>query len=152
MASSSLSHLRSLLLLLLLLHVLPAVLAISTSDCNITLGSSLSAGDNNPLGQSPSGEFAFGFLRLGGPQADEDLFLLAIWLAKIPELTVVWSRNENPVPRKSKITLTNGGELILYDSKNTELWKASSSSTNNNKPTCAAMLDSGIQTCKNKRE
>ncbi|CAK9148818.1 unnamed protein product [Ilex paraguariensis] len=42
-----------------------------------------------------------------------------------------------------KITLTNGGELILYDSKNTELWKASSSSTNNNKPTCAAMLDSG---------
>ncbi|PRQ35216.1 putative non-specific serine/threonine protein kinase [Rosa chinensis] len=41
---------------------------------NISLGSSLTATDDNSSWSSPSGEFSFGFQKLGN-----DGFILAIW-------------------------------------------------------------------------
>ncbi|CAL9023381.1 unnamed protein product [Prunus brigantina] len=59
---------------------------------NISLGSSLTAKDNNNcVWCSPSGEFAFGFQKIGSDGG----FILAIWFNKIPEKTIVWSANGN---------------------------------------------------------
>lgn len=103
---------------------------------NITLGSSISTLQENSSWLSPSSEFAFGLYHL----PNKDLFLLAVWFYKIPEQTVVWSaKGDNPVQRGSKLELTNGGQLVLYDNGGQEIWKP-----NINAPaTIAAMLDSG---------
>ncbi|XP_022884582.1 G-type lectin S-receptor-like serine/threonine-protein kinase LECRK3 [Olea europaea var. sylvestris] len=116
-----------------------AFFAAGQSDCALKLGFSLTTEDTSPW-SSPSGEFAFGFRRLQrSPSDNEDLFLLAIWFNKIPEQTIVWSKNEFPVPQGSKVELTNEGKLILYDSQGIEIWTAPS----NGRSTCAAMLNSG---------
>ncbi|KAL6125144.1 hypothetical protein ACLB2K_073204 [Fragaria x ananassa] len=100
------------------------------------LGSSLTASDNTLSWQSPSGEFAFGFRRVG----DQDLFLLAIWYDKIPEKTLVWYANgDNPAPKGSKVELTKDGEFKLTGPREEEIWP---------QPVIrgvayAAMLDSG---------
>ncbi|KAL5577859.1 hypothetical protein UlMin_019558 [Ulmus minor] len=77
---------------------------------NISLGSSLTAGDNNLSWESPSGDFAFGFQKIG-----KDGFLLAIWFSKITQNTIVWSANRNDlVQQGSKVQLTGVG-LVLND-------------------------------------
>ncbi|CAA2948728.1 Serine threonine kinase [Olea europaea subsp. europaea] len=113
-----------------------ALFAAGQSECNVKLGSTLSAGDTS-LWSSPSGEFAFGFMPLQRSD-NEDLYLLSIWFNKIPEQTIVWSKNEYPVPEGSKFQLTNEGKLILYDPQGKEIW-----TVNNGGSTCAAMLNSG---------
>ncbi|KAA8515718.1 hypothetical protein F0562_018671 [Nyssa sinensis] len=138
MASLALPQLRS-LFLLLLFALFPVVFAVSESDCRINLGYSLSAGDNSSW-ISSSGEFAFGF-RPPDPQSNANVFLLAIWFDKIPAKTIVWFANVDPVPRGSKVTLTDSGELILYNTSDTVIWKAETNSSTTS--TCAAMLDSG---------
>ncbi|CAI9769426.1 unnamed protein product [Fraxinus pennsylvanica] len=115
-----------------------ALFAKGQSECNVKLGSTLSAGDTSPW-SSPSGEFAFGFMPLQrSPSDNEDLYLLSIWFNKIPEQTVVWSQNESPVPEGSKFQLTNDGKLILYNPQGQQIWMV-----NNGGSTCAAMLNSG---------
>lgn len=112
---------------------------ISTSTAqtqrNISLGSSLPAVNNNLPWESPSGDFAFGFQKIG-----QDGFLLAIWLNKIPEKTVVWSANgNNLVQEGSKVELTKLG-LILNDPKGIQIWKSEISGTGVDH---GAMLDTG---------
>ncbi|OMP04417.1 hypothetical protein COLO4_09664 [Corchorus olitorius] len=89
--------------------------------------------------QSPSGDFAFGFLPI---LSEENRFLLAIYYAKIPERTIVWYANgENPAERDSKVELTNSGHLVLRDPKGDEFWR--SQSQNDAQVSHAAMLDTG---------
>ncbi|KAL6276066.1 hypothetical protein ACE6H2_019667 [Prunus campanulata] len=65
----------------LLLQILPFSIIAQTYN-NISLGSSLTARDNNnSVWCSPSGEFTFGFQKIGS----DDGFILAIWFNKIPE-------------------------------------------------------------------
>ncbi|KAL8500712.1 hypothetical protein ACS0TY_020336 [Phlomoides rotata] len=109
-------------------------------DCPIQLGWSLDAGRNSGW-LSPSGDFAFGFQLLPlSPFHDQDRYLLAIWYNKIPEATIVWSKNSYPVPEGSRIQLTEQGQLILSDSRGKEIWRAG---IGNRTSTGAAMLDSG---------
>ncbi|KAF8396076.1 hypothetical protein HHK36_017688 [Tetracentron sinense] len=79
---------------------------------NVSLGASLYALDNSPSWDSPSGDFAFGFRRLPGD--GDNPFVLAIWFAKVPNKTIVWTANYGyRVPRESKVELTTNGELVL---------------------------------------
>ncbi|OMO49706.1 hypothetical protein COLO4_38441 [Corchorus olitorius] len=103
---------------------------------NLTLGSSLTARNDNSSWASPSGDFAFGFQQIG-----TQMFLLAIWFNKIPEKTIIWSANgENLVQEGSKIELTMDGQFVLSDPKGKEVWRATLSGTG---AAYAAMLDTG---------
>lgn len=110
--------------------------SIFSAESAINLGSSLEARQNGSSWVSPSGEFAFGFQ----PIDNQGLYLLAIWYDHIPEKTIVWSKNEHPVPEGSRVNLTDQGQLILSDSRGTQLWRAP---IQNGLSTGAAMLDSG---------
>ncbi|KAL5815124.1 hypothetical protein ACOSQ3_025918 [Xanthoceras sorbifolium] len=109
-----------------------------SSAANVTLGSSLSATNNNSSWLSPSGEFAFGFRQLN----NSDLFLLAIWFNKIPQRTIVWHANgDNPAPRGSTLELTTNG-LVLNNPGGRMVWYASPSPATI-AVTKAALLDTG---------
>ncbi|PON48838.1 S-receptor-like serine/threonine-protein kinase [Parasponia andersonii] len=114
-------HLLPLFLLLLLPNS-----AHSQTNGTVTVGTSISAADNSSPWLSPSGDFAFGFRQL---QNQNDLFLLSIWYAKIPDKTIVWYANEDPppqAPRGSKATLTADRGLVLTSPQGQELWKSES--------------------------
>uniref|UniRef100_A0A2N9F677 non-specific serine/threonine protein kinase n=1 Tax=Fagus sylvatica TaxID=28930 RepID=A0A2N9F677_FAGSY len=94
------------LLVLVITLLVPAIAQVYN---NISVGSALFAIDDNSTWTSPSGDFAFGFRRL-----EQDQFLLAIWFAKIPDETIVWSANRDyPAERESKVELTTAGQLVL---------------------------------------
>ncbi|KAB2604079.1 G-type lectin S-receptor-like serine/threonine-protein kinase RLK1 [Pyrus ussuriensis x Pyrus communis] len=110
-------------LLFFLFMFLPFSTLAQTSK-NISLGSSLTAlnDDNSSSWTSPSGDFAFGFQRIG-----KDGFLLAIWFDKIKDKTIVWSANgDNLVPEGSKVELSIGGDLMLTDATGKRIWSAQS--------------------------
>ena len=77
--------------LLLFPHLLASLLillpisAVAQNNGNITVGRSLTATDYSSSWLSPSGDFAFGFRPLSDKN---DLFLLSIWFAKIPDKTI----------------------------------------------------------------
>ncbi|KAI9128611.1 hypothetical protein K1719_000094 [Acacia pycnantha] len=73
-------------ILLSLLFALFSLSVLAQTTSNITLGTSLTTGEDDSFRASPSGEFAFGF-----KQIEEDGFLLATWFNSIPEETIVWS-------------------------------------------------------------
>nr|CAN83565.1 hypothetical protein VITISV_030378 [Vitis vinifera] len=125
----------------LLLLVLPSlVFSQYCTDLDIT------ASNNSPRCVSPSGEFAFGFYRLGS----QSLFLLAIWFEKIPEKTLVWYANgDNPAPKGSKLELTSDGQFILSDPQGKEIWRPQNSVT---AVTHAAMLDTGNFVLENRNQ
>uniref|UniRef100_A0A5B7ABP7 Receptor-like serine/threonine-protein kinase n=1 Tax=Davidia involucrata TaxID=16924 RepID=A0A5B7ABP7_DAVIN len=121
------------LLFLSLLPFLP-ILAVD----NVTLSSSLTGGDNSSW-ISPSEEFAFGFRQLNN---NTNLFLLAIWYAKIPDKTIVWQANTtNPVQRGSKVLLMENG-IILNDPNGQTIWK-SEVEPNTSTVSYGAMLNTG---------
>ena len=122
------------LLLLLLLLLLPASV-VAQAYSNKTLGSSLTAGDNESWA-SESGEFAFGFQEIGTGG-----YLLAVWFNKISEKTVVWSANGGNLAKKgSKVQLTSDGSFVLNDQEGEKIWPVDSTITG---VAYAAMLDSG---------
>ncbi|KAL6341113.1 hypothetical protein AAG906_032228 [Vitis piasezkii] len=122
------------LLLLLLLLLLPASV-VAQAYSNKTLGSSLTAGDNESWA-SESGEFAFGFQEIGTGG-----YLLAVWFNKISEKTVVWSANGGNLAKKgSKVQLTSDGNFVLNDQEGEKIWPVDSTITG---VAYAAMLDSG---------
>ncbi|KAJ9685843.1 hypothetical protein PVL29_017779 [Vitis rotundifolia] len=125
----------------LLLLVLPSlVFSQYCTDLDIT------ASNNSPRCVSPSGEFAFGFYRLGS----QSLFLLAIWFEKIPEKTLVWYANgDDPAPKGSKLELTSDGQFILSDPQGKEIWRPQNSVT---AVTHAAMLDTGNFVLENRNQ
>ena len=71
---------------------------------------------------SASGDFAFGFRPL---ESRDDLLLLCIWYAKLPDKTIVWYANgDNPAPRGSKLSLTTDRGLVLTGPQGDELWSS----------------------------
>ena len=108
--------------LLVFVITLP-VPAIAQVNTNVSVGSALFATDDNSMWTSPSGDFSFGFRRFPGQQ---DQFLLAIWFAKIPDETIVWSANgDYPAERESKVELNTAGQLVLKAPGGWELWRSS---------------------------
>ncbi|KAK3439482.1 hypothetical protein EUGRSUZ_C04356 [Eucalyptus grandis] len=79
---------------------------------------------------SPSGEFAFGFRRMG-----IGAHLLAIWFEKIED-----KNNTNLVLEGSEIQFTTNGRFVLVDPNGRELWSPSSTVAG---LAYAAMLDTG---------
>ncbi|KAK3439471.1 hypothetical protein EUGRSUZ_C04344 [Eucalyptus grandis] len=106
--------------ILLLLVTLPLSAKAQTNG-NLTLGSSLTADDQNSSWLSPSGEFTFGFRKMG-----QGAHSLAIWFEKIEDKTIVWSANgDNLAPEGSKIQLTIDCRLVLANPNGRELWSPS---------------------------
>ncbi|KAL8500720.1 hypothetical protein ACS0TY_020343 [Phlomoides rotata] len=128
------------------MKILALILFITASsvfcvESSINLGSFLDATGNGSSWVSASGEFAFGFQPQPPlPIHNQLLYLLAIWYEKLPEKTIVWSKNRHPVPEGSRIQLTEQGQLILSDPRGKEIWRAG---IGNRASTGAAMLDSG---------
>ncbi|KAI5321269.1 hypothetical protein L3X38_030340 [Prunus dulcis] len=106
---------------------------------NISLGSALTAQDDDTSWLSPSGEFAFGFQKIG----NDGGFILAIWFNKIPERSIVWSANGNNLVQKgSTVELTADGQFMLNDIANgTQMFIAEQAAATG--VAYAAMLDSG---------
>ncbi|XP_020422979.1 G-type lectin S-receptor-like serine/threonine-protein kinase LECRK3 [Prunus persica] len=115
-------------LLLLSSLFLQPILVLSQTNGSIAVGAYLTAtaeGNSSSSWLSPSGDFAFGFRPLG----NNDLFLLSIWYAKIPNRTIVWYANNNPVgapaaPLGSTVNLTAHSGLVLTRPRGEELWKS----------------------------
>ncbi|XP_068338113.1 G-type lectin S-receptor-like serine/threonine-protein kinase LECRK4 [Pyrus communis] len=106
------------------LFLLP-IYVFSQNNGRVAVGSSLTATTGNSSSWlSPSGDFAFGFSPLGS----DDLFLLSIWYAKIPDETVVWYAYDgnNPIvaPRGSVLNLTANNGLVLNNPQGGEIWKS----------------------------
>ncbi|KAL2528161.1 receptor-like protein kinase 1 [Forsythia ovata] len=101
---------------------------------NISLGSSLTPLKNSSW-LSPSGLYAFGFYKISNG------YFVGIYLAGIPENTVVWTANrDDPVfPSNVVLLLTNDGRLILQheDSDNVVIVNPGQSIAS------ASMLDNG---------
>ncbi|XP_062017601.1 G-type lectin S-receptor-like serine/threonine-protein kinase LECRK1 [Rosa rugosa] len=118
------------------LHILLLLPCSIFAQTHISLGSSLTAQNDNSSWPSPSGDFAFGFQKIG-----EDGFLLAIWFNKVKERTIAWSANgNNLVSEGSKVELTSDGKFMLNDATGKQIWMAESSGTG---VAYAAMLDTG---------
>lgn len=119
-----------------LIFLLPLTVSSQLSR-NVTLGSSLTAKNGNNYWNSPSGEFAFGFIQPGTNGG----YLLAIWFNKIPEKTVVWSANRNNLaPQGSRLDLFQDGRFILSDPKGQSIWDANTGGAG---VAYGAMLDTG---------
>ncbi|KAG0467908.1 hypothetical protein HPP92_017236, partial [Vanilla planifolia] len=124
-------------LLLLLIVAITMHVAASQPRGNITLNSSITAGENLSYWLSPSGDFAFGFVPLPN---NSSLFLLAIYYANLPNSsTIIWIPNRNQtLSLNSSVVLTTDGQLSLRDQAGAEVWNPSVQNA-----AYAAMLDSG---------
>lgn len=101
------------------LSLMPICSTTAQSQINVSLGSSLIAQNNSLSWESSSGEFAFGFQRVG-----KEGFLLSIWFNKIPQRTIVWSANRNSLVQEgSKVELTQFG-LFPKDQTGNQIWNA----------------------------
>ncbi|KAK7856137.1 g-type lectin s-receptor-like serine/threonine-protein kinase [Quercus suber] len=113
------------LLVFVIIRLVPAIAQVNT---NISVGSALFATDDDSTWASTSGQ--------------QDQFLLAIWFAKIPDETIVWSANRDyPAERESKVELNRAGQLELKAPGGWELWR--SSNNENLRVSNGAMLDTG---------
>ncbi|KAJ6340938.1 hypothetical protein OIU78_009167 [Salix suchowensis] len=100
--------------------LLPSSL-VAQSNGNVTVGDSLTAGDEAELWLSPAEDFAFGFRQLG----QKDLYLLAIWYYKIPNKTIIWYANgDSPAPKESTVKLTAELGVVLNNPQGGEIWKS----------------------------
>ncbi|KAK3439478.1 hypothetical protein EUGRSUZ_C04351 [Eucalyptus grandis] len=145
----------SVMLRILLLLVTLPLSAKAQTNGNLTLGSSLTADDQNSSWLSPSGEFTFGFRKMG-----QGAHLLAIWFEKIEDKTIVWSANgDNLAPEGSKIqelwspsptvagvahaAMLDTGNFVLVSQNYVNLWETFSQSTDTILPT--QQLDQGTK-------
>ncbi|KAE8099807.1 hypothetical protein FH972_017760 [Carpinus fangiana] len=90
----------------------------------------------NPSWPSPSGLYAFGFYKQGSGYA------VGIFLAGLPQKTVVWTANRDkpPVPADSKLNFTSDGRLVLQSAQGAETLIASAPEGG---ASSASMLNSG---------
>ncbi|KAI4369790.1 hypothetical protein MLD38_018194 [Melastoma candidum] len=86
------------------------VVAAQKTSSNVTLGTSLSPRSSSPW-LSPSGLYAMGFFAEGSP----GFYKVGIFLAGIPERTIVWTANRDDPPVTDNFTLvfTAEGQLFL---------------------------------------
>ncbi|KAJ8747710.1 hypothetical protein K2173_014389 [Erythroxylum novogranatense] len=125
------------LILCLLLFLLPSC-SVAQTGRDVRVGDSLTAAAENSSWISPSGEFAFGFYQL---ESNKDLYLLAIWYAKIQQRTIVWYANEGILaPKQSKVELNSSQGLVLIDDRGNQLW---TSPTKSGVVASGSMRDSG---------
>ncbi|XP_028762482.1 G-type lectin S-receptor-like serine/threonine-protein kinase LECRK1 [Neltuma alba] len=110
--------------LVLFIFILLPFNALAQTKSTVAVGDSLSAGNGYSTWLlSPSGDFSFGFHPLD--INNNDLFLLSIWYAKIPDKTIVWYANGNkPAPKGSKVQLTSDRGFVLTSPNGIELWKS----------------------------
>ncbi|KAK9281369.1 hypothetical protein L1049_004269 [Liquidambar formosana] len=101
---------------------------------NISLGSSLTPTNNNSW-LSPSGLYAFGFYQ------QPNGYAVGIFLAGIPQKTIVWTANRDDMPVSSNATMqfTSNGSLILRSTEGRETYLANTTTA----VSYASMLDSG---------
>lgn len=119
----------------LILSALMAASAQQQRYSNISLGSSLKPTTNSSW-LSPSGLYAFGFYKLTNGYA------VGVFIAGIPEKTVVWTanRDDHPVyPSNVVLALTNDGRLILQQEDRDDKYIAKP----NRSVASASMLDNG---------
>ncbi|KAJ8770848.1 hypothetical protein K2173_021763 [Erythroxylum novogranatense] len=111
-----------------LLHLILCLLLFLLLSCsvaqNVTAGDSLAAAENSSW-LSPSGDFAFGFYQL---ESNKDLYLLAIWYAKIPQKTIIWYAKGVLAPKQSTVQLTSSQGLVLNDDRGNQIWASLSNS------------------------
>ncbi|KAM5582519.1 G-type lectin S-receptor-like serine/threonine-protein kinase LECRK3 [Rosa sericea] len=109
----------AMLFTLWLLMLLLPIYVLAQTNGSVAVGASLSAAGNSSW-ISPSGDFAFGFRQL----ENNELFLLSIWFAKIPDRTIVWYTNgDTPVPKGSTVNLTaNSGLVLTSPQGDQKLW------------------------------
>ena len=83
---------------------------------------------------SPSGLYAFGFYKQGNG------FSVGVFLAGIPQKTVVWTANRDnpPVSAEATLNFTSDGRLVLQSAQGAETSVANFSSASS-----ASMLDTG---------
>ncbi|XVF61859.1 hypothetical protein PTKIN_Ptkin08bG0168000 [Pterospermum kingtungense] len=125
----------SAILLLLILSMISTAIAQSRNP-NISVGSSLTPTGRLSAWFSPSGLFAFGFYKQGNGYA------VGIFLAGVPQRTVVWTANRDdpPLPTTASLNLTTDGRLIIQSSQGRDKYITNDSSQ---KVANAFMLDSG---------
>ncbi|KAJ8770891.1 hypothetical protein K2173_021806 [Erythroxylum novogranatense] len=110
--------------------------SVAQTGRDVRVGDSLTAAENSSW-ISPSGEFAFGFYQ---HESNKDLYLLAIWYAKIPQRTIVWYANVGVLaPKQSKVELNSSQGLVLTDDRGNQLW----TSTKSGVVASGSMRDSG---------
>ncbi|XP_038997448.1 G-type lectin S-receptor-like serine/threonine-protein kinase LECRK3 [Hibiscus syriacus] len=104
-------------------------------NSNISLGSSLTP-TGRPAWLSPSGLYGFGFYSQGNGYG------VGVFLAGVPQKTVVWTANRDdaPVPSTISLVLTTDGRLVLRSPQGQEESIVSDSSQ---KIDAAAMHDTG---------
>ncbi|KAJ8770882.1 hypothetical protein K2173_021797 [Erythroxylum novogranatense] len=120
----------------LLLFLLPSC-SVAQTRGDVRVGDSLTAAENSSW-ISPSGDFAFGFYQL---ESNKDIYLLAIWYAKIPQRTIVWYANDGVLaPKQSKVELNSSQGLVLTDDRGNQVWR---SPTNSGVVASGSMRDSG---------
>ncbi|XP_022895467.1 G-type lectin S-receptor-like serine/threonine-protein kinase LECRK3 [Olea europaea var. sylvestris] len=119
---------------LLILSALMGASAQQQRYSNISLGSSLTTTTNSSW-LSPSGLYAFGFYKLTNGYA------VGIFIAGIPEKTLVWTANrDEPVfPTNAVLLLTDDGRIILQQEDRDEVNIVNSARS----VASASMLDSG---------
>ncbi|CAO2837223.1 unnamed protein product [Amaranthus hypochondriacus] len=123
------------------LILLKSSLTAAQNGAKITVGQSLLATSTNSAAWlSPSGNFAFGFHQY--PKTN-NLFLLAIWYAKIPDTIVWYANNGNPVPQKSSVNITVTKGLVLSDPQGTHLWNTTNDLSGGGDVTYGFMNDNG---------
>ncbi|XP_076916728.1 G-type lectin S-receptor-like serine/threonine-protein kinase RLK1 [Bidens hawaiensis] len=112
----------ALILYFILLTILQTLSVVAQQrNGSIPLGASLIATEGAEPWLSPSGEFAFGFKQIQG----KDIFVLSISYAKIPDQTIIWYPQANPmVSRGSKVELINGRGLVLNDPQGRLVWSS----------------------------
>lgn len=113
------------LLLLVLSLFLSSPFSLSSPSYNITQGSSLSGEKNNDILISRNQVFSAGFHQVG-----ENAYFFSIWYTKQND-TIVWMANrDKPVNgKRSKLTLTESGELVLKDAGEILFWPTGTTPT-----------------------
>nr|CAD1819305.1 unnamed protein product [Ananas comosus var. bracteatus] len=88
---------------------------------------------------SKGGKFALGFFQPGNSS-----WYVGIWYNTISQLTALWVANrETPIadPDSSELTISDSGDLVLFNPSKSPIWSAGANITSNS--TVAVILDTG---------
>ncbi|KAD2804428.1 hypothetical protein E3N88_37805 [Mikania micrantha] len=108
------SHMTS---LIAFVSTILLALSVANAQSNVTRGSSLKPTGGTSSWLSPSGLYAFGF----NPQSRG--YAVGIYIAGVPERTVVWTANREKLPFTENATLsfTSDGRLVIEQTQGQEI-------------------------------